>query len=120
MSNIEGNSSLHYTTGRYLGLINDYLVSIKENSKFEQQKLKEIEELFLKLKDDNSVDPQIQLLGIVIEHELRKNNLASVNFFNTILKALKERLTPVLIKELKHVIVALDGEYSRSLSKIKR
>lgn len=120
MSSIEGNSSLHYATGKYLGLINDYLVAIKENSEFEQKKLKEIEDLFVKLKDDENIDPQIQLLSIVIEQELRKNNLPSSNFFNTILKALREKINSVLLKELRHVVVALDSEYSRSLSKIKR
>lgn len=120
MSTAEGNSSLHYSTGKYLGLINDYLVSIKENSAFEPQKLKEIEDLFTKLKDEDSIDPQIQLLSIVIERELRKNNLTSGNFFNTILKAFKEQVTSVLLKELRYVVIALDAEYSRSLSKIKR
>lgn len=120
MTTIEGNSSLHYSTGKYLGLINDYLVSIKENSIFEPQKLKEIEDLFTKLKDEESIDPQIQLLSIVIEKELRKNNLTSTNFFNTLLNALKDKVASVLVRDLRYVVIALDNEYSRSLSKIKR
>ena len=111
MSDTGLNTNIYYLTSKYLGLLNDFIIAIKNDSaKVPAEKYKEVKELFEKLKDDESIDPRIQVLSVIIEAELRKKNFPKSN----------QKKYESLSKSLHHVVNALDSEYSHALAKMSK
>ncbi|KYG79261.1 hypothetical protein AWW67_12845 [Roseivirga seohaensis] len=121
MSDTGLNANIYYLTSKYLGLLNDFMIAIKNDSeKVPAEKYKEVKELFEKLKDDESIDPRIQVLSVIIEAELRKKNFSKSKFFNGIAADINQKKYESLSKNLHHVVNALDSEYSHALAKMSK
>ena len=72
MSNIGLNSNVYHLTGKYLNMLNDFVVKTKSHQDIiDVNKGGEIISFFSKINDEETVDPQIQLLSSIIERELR-------------------------------------------------
>lgn len=119
MSDIGLNANIYYLTSKYLGLLNDFLIAIKKDStNVPFEKYQEVKELFEKLKDEESIDPRIQVLSGIIEAELRKKNFSRTKFFKGITADIDQKKYTSLSKNLHHVLNALDTEYSHALAKM--
>lgn len=119
MSSIGMNLNIYDTTGHYLTLLNDFSVVIKEDpEKMEEENYEQVKNLFLTLESNESINPEIQLLSIIIEQELRKDQLSPTKFFKAITKDLQSRTFEKVISNLERVIKALDSEFSFVLSKM--
>lgn len=119
MTDIGLNTNIYYLTSKYLEIINDFLVSIKDGStNISMDKINEIKDLFEKLNDEETIDPKIQTLSIIIESELRKLNFSKAKFFDEVTTNLTNQKYSHLSKNLTHVVNALDNEYSDALAKM--
>jgi hypothetical protein len=121
MSDTGLNANIYHLTSKYLGILNDFIITIKDDSaKVSPEKYQEVKELFEKLKDDESIDPRIQVLSVIIEAELRKKNFSKSKFFNSIAADINQKRYESLSRNLHHVVNALDREYSHALAKMSR
>ena len=120
MSKIGLNTNIYQVTGKYLGLINDFIVTAKVTpDKIDENKRKDIIELFTKINDVNNRDPQIQLISIIIQRELRSQAKKSKFFFKEIIDDLENTLSKKSIDNLESIADALDVENSGAFAKIK-
>jgi len=115
------NANIYHLTSKYLGILNDFIISIKNDStKVSQEKYQEVKILFEKLKDEDNIDPRIQVLSVIIEAELRKKNFPKSKFFNSITSDINQKKYESLSRNLNHVVNALDSEYSHALAKMSK
>lgn len=120
MSDSGLNANIYYLTSKYLGLINDFVIAIQENSEvLPTEKRQEIETLIASLQDEDIIDTRIQTLSIIIESELRKRRLSPPKFYQALSEDLNKEKYEALAKNLNHVIDALDNEYTDALAKMK-
>lgn len=120
MSKIGLNTNIYQVTGKYLGLINDFIVTAKVTpDKIDEKKRKDIIELFTKINDVNNRDPQIQLISIIIQRELRSQAKKSKFFFKEIIDDLANTPSKKSIDNLESIADALDVENSGAFAKIK-
>ena len=92
MSKIGLNTNIYQVTGKYLGLINDFIVTAKVTpDKIDDKKRRDIIELFKQINDGANKDPQIQLLSIIIQRELRNQAKKSKAFFKEIIEDLEKK-----------------------------
>ncbi|MBB6324472.1 hypothetical protein FHS59_000087 [Algoriphagus iocasae] len=121
MSDIGLNANIYHLTSKYLGILNDFIISIKNDStEVSQEKYQEVKILFEKLKDEDNIDPRIQVLSVIIEAELRKKNFPKSKFFNSITSDINQKKYESLSRKLNHVVNALDNEYSHALAKMSK
>ncbi len=119
MSNTGMNLNVYDTTGHYLTLLNDFSIAIKEApEKITEASYQQIIDLFSVLENEENIDPQAQMLSVVIEQELRKQDLPSDTFFKSLSRDLKSKSYNKIIDQLNCVIEALDTEFSMVLSKM--
>lgn len=120
MSKIGLNTNIYQVTGKYLGLINDFIVTAKVTpDKIDERKRKDIIELFKQINDGTNQDPQIQLLSIIIQRELRSQSKKSKVFFKEIIEDLEKEPSKKSIENLESIADALDVENSGAFAKIK-
>lgn len=120
MSKIGLNINIYQVTGKYLGLINDFIVTAKVTpDKIDERKRKEIIELFKQISDGTNQDPQIQLLSIIIQRELRSQSKKSKAFLKEIIEDLQKEPSIKSIENLESIADALDVENSGAFAKIK-
>jgi hypothetical protein len=120
MSDSGLNANIYYLTSKYLGLINDFIIDLQENSdNLSNEKKAEIESLITKLQDEDIIDTRIQTLSIIIESQLRKRNLRASKYYQSLSEDLNNQKYESLAKNLNHVVDALDHEYSDALDKMK-
>lgn len=113
------NLNVYDTTGHYLTLLNDFSIAIKEApEKITEASYQQIIDLFSVLENEENIDPQAQMLSVVIEQELRKQDLPSDTFFKSLSRDLKSKSYNKIIDQLNCVIEALDTEFSMVLSKM--
>ncbi|MBO6793218.1 MAG: hypothetical protein JJ895_04870 [Balneolaceae bacterium] len=121
MSDTGLNATIYYLTSKYLEIINDFLIAIQDDAeKLSVEQLNEIKELIENLQDEEIIDTRIQTLSVIIESQLRENRLSPKQFYSTLNENLDERRYEALAKNLDHVIIALDNEYSHALAKMKQ
>lgn len=120
MSNLGLNSNIYYVTGEYINFLNDFIINLENYPDVERKnKLDEVKNFIEKLSDANSTDPQIQILSVIIEKELRKNKLKPNKFYKAIIDNIKSKSFHTIIDKLDYVITTLDNEHFKALAKIK-
>lgn len=120
MSDTGLNANIYYLTSRYLELINDFLIAIQEDTEApSEEQLSEIKRIVEKLQDDDIIDTKIQTLSIIIENGLREKRLSTRQFYTSLNENLSKGKYENLADDLKHVVEALDHEYSHALAKMK-
>ena len=120
MSDTGLNANIYYLTSRYLEFINDFLISIQDETKnVSDEQLKKFKTLIEKLRDENTIDTQIQSLSVIIERELRAKKVSHKKLYSTIDENLSSHKYAALAKNLNHVVDALDNEYTHALAKMK-
>jgi hypothetical protein len=119
MSNTGINTNTFRITGKYLDLLNDFVVKTKVDEEINAGRKEQLIDFFSKLLDQNNVQPQFQLLSSIIERELRNNNSQPQGFFNSLIDEIKNGNTQAVLPKIELVIEALDSENSDALAKIK-
>ncbi len=120
MSKVGLNNNIYQITGKYLGLINEFIVSAKVHpNDIDEVQRKDLIDLFSKINDSNNSDPQIQLLSVIIERDLRKRKKPHKLFWKGVLEGLNNSPSIESIEKLEYIVNALDFENSGALAKIK-
>ena len=120
MSKIGLNNNIYQITGKYLGLINEFIVSAKVHpNDINEEQRQDLIDLFSKMNDSNNSDPQIQLLSVIIERDLRNRKKQQKVFWNGVFEGLNNNPSTDSIEKLEYIVNALDFENSGALAKIK-
>ncbi|MFD2146219.1 hypothetical protein [Mucilaginibacter antarcticus] len=119
MSNIGLNTNVFRITGKYLDILNDFIVKMKIHSEISDVKKEELIEFLTKINDINNAQPQFQLLSSIIERELRNINRKSIPYLNTLVEEIKSGAIESVVPKIEFLVEALDTENSEALSKIK-
>lgn len=120
MSKIGLNNNIYQITGKYLGLINEFIVSVKVHpNDINEEQRKDLIDLFSKMNDSNNSDPQIQLLSVIIERDLRNRKKQHKVFWKGVFEGLNNNPSTDSIEKLEYIVNALDFENSGALAKIK-
>jgi hypothetical protein len=118
MSNIGINSNTFRVTGKYLDLLNDFIVKAKINPVINELKREQLLDFFSKIADTNNMQPQIQLLSSILERELRHVNFTADTFYTTVIQDIHDNNIEDLIPKVELVAGALDVENGAALAKI--
>ena len=120
MSDTGLNSSTFYMTRKYLRILTDFMLLLKDNpSQIDEKSGQELKNLFEDLRDDDTTEPKIQSLNVILESELRNQDDTPEKFYSQIVSNFIEHDYSTLLKNLSIVVRALDTEYSHSLAKFK-
>lgn len=119
MSNTGVNANTFHITGKYLDLLNEFVVKLKVDEEINAGRKEQLIDFFSRIIDQNNVQPQFQLLSSIIGRELRAVNSQPQIFFNTLIEEIKNDQTAAVLPKIELVIGALDEENSEALSKIK-
>ena len=120
MSKIGLNNNIYQITGKYLGLINEFIVSAKVHpNDINEEQRQDLIDLFSKMNDSNNSDPQIQLLSVIIERDLRNRKKQHKVFWKGVFEGLNNNPSTDSIEKLEYIVNALDFENSGALAKIK-
>lgn len=121
MSRIGVNTNIFQVTGKYMSLINDYIVSRRSHTTpADGPKQAEVVSLFNRIADDQNIEPPIQLLSAIIERDLRAQSKQPKQFLSKLVDSLsKGDGSEQTLHELEMVVHALDTKHSEALAKIK-
>jgi hypothetical protein len=121
MSNIGLNTNTFRVTGKYLDLLNDFIVRAKVNAQMNEPKKEPILEFINKIVDASTLQPQFQLLSSIIEREFRTRNTNPEVYLNKLKQELEQKETNMesLIPKIQFIVKILDSENSEALAKIK-
>lgn len=121
MSKIGVNSNVFQVTGKYMNLINEYIVSRRNQGvPVDTRKQEEVVALFNKIADDQNTEPPIQLLSVIIERDLRQQHRQPKQFLRRLVTNLSTGSNAdETLHELEVVVNALDTKHSEALAKIK-
>jgi len=119
MSAIGLNANTYRVTGKYLDLLNDFIVKAKVHpDKLNAQK-EHIVDFLSKINDESSIDPQFQLLSSIIDRELRCNHEQINTFMTGLIDLIKSNDFIKSIPKIEFLVDTLDNENSEALAKIK-
>jgi malate synthase len=118
MSNIGTNSNTVRVTGKYLDLLNDFIVKAKVNPEINDLKKEQLLSFFSKIADADNAQPQIQLVSSILERELRNDDLSADEFYVTVIQDINNNNIQSLIPKVERVADALDIENEAALAKI--
>ncbi|GAB4039840.1 hypothetical protein [Spirosoma gilvum] len=121
MSKIGVNTNIFQVTGKYMNLINEYIVSRRSQvAPIDTRKQDEVVSLFSRIADDQNMEPPIQLLSVIIERDLRQQRKQPRQFFRKLIDDLaKGDNSEETLHELEVVVSALDTKHTEALAKIK-
>lgn len=119
MSDTGVNTNTLRVTGKYLELLNDFIVKAKVDEEINSSRKEQLIDFFSKIIDQSNVQPQFQLLSSIIERELRTVNNQPQDFFGSLIEEIRTNNTKAILPKIELVIEALDSENSDALSKIK-
>ncbi len=121
MSKIGVNTNIFQVTGKYMSLINEYIVSRRSQAApVDTRKQEDIVSLFNRIADDQNMEPPIQLLSVIIERDLREQRKQPKQFFRNLVTNLTTGdNADETLHELEVVVNALDTKHSEALAKIK-
>ncbi|MDO1449554.1 hypothetical protein Q0590_24975 [Rhodocytophaga aerolata] len=121
MSKTGVNTNIVRVTGKYLDLINDFIVSRRSSIDHHYRgKQEEVVSLLTKITDDKNTDLPIQLLTVIIERDLREHKKRPKEFLlNLVRKLASEESSEETLHELEIVASALNNKHIEALSKIK-
>ena len=119
MSTTGTNTNTFRLTGKYLGILNDYIVQAKLYNVVPETKRDQVIEFITQVNDDNNIQPQVQLLCSIIEREIRHSQpMTPDQFFGTLINDIKNSDMPSVLPKLELIVEALDEENSDALAKI--
>lgn len=120
MSNTGVISNTFRITGKYLDLLNDFVVKTNVDEEINEGRKEQLVEFFSKLLDQTNAQPQFQLLSSIIERSLRNSQQEQAQvFLNSLINEIKSDDTKSVLPKIEFIIEVLDGENSNALSKIK-
>jgi len=121
MSELGLNSSIYRVTRKYVDLLNCYLVEIRSDPNSVNKDIEEkVVDLFRNLAQEDSTDPQIQMLAVIIERDFRLRGKNARRLLGEVLISLaKNDLGRSTVAELEMVTAALSDECSVSLSRMQ-
>lgn len=118
MSSIGLNTNTFRITGKYLDLLNDFVVKAKVSQDIEEGQKEHLIDFISQIKDENNTQPQFQLLSNIVERELR---LASKDFgvyLESIIDEVKDNNIEQFLPKVEFLADILDTENSDALLKI--
>jgi hypothetical protein len=119
MSNIGLNTNTFRVTGKYLDMLNDYMVKAKIHP-INDLKKEQLIDFLLKINDVNNTETKFQLLSSIIERELRNsNNRHPETFLQTLLDEIRNDQVDNVLPKIEFIVEALDTENSEALAKMK-
>jgi hypothetical protein len=118
MSNIGLNANTFQLTGKYLDLLNDFIVNARINPAVIDVKKDQLLEFINKVIDENNTQPQYQLLSSIIERELRLNSKPA-SYLGTIPNEIEADDVNALLPKIEFLAEVLDNENNESLMKIR-
>jgi hypothetical protein len=119
MSSIGLNTNTFRITGKYLDILNDFLVKAKINNEITDVKKEQLIDFFSKVSDINNTQPQFQLLSSILERELRNDNKRPDTFFPLLIQEIQDNNIQSILPKISFIAEALDAESSLALAKIK-
>jgi hypothetical protein len=118
MSSVGLNANTFRITGKYLDLLNDFVVKAKVNLEIEEGQKEQLIDFFTKLKDENNTQPQFQLLSNIVERELRSISKDIGEYLESVIEDIRENNTNVFLPKVEFLADILDIENSEALLKI--
>lgn len=113
------NASIYRVTKKYAELLDTYLVE-KKTKLADPALEKKIVEFLDQLTREDLVDPQIQLIGAILERDYRERKSDSRRLIRTALQGLQGgTINESVIRELERIASALSSESSMVLSRIQ-
>jgi len=120
MSNLGLNSNIYFMTGKYLDLINSFILNIKSQPDSINNTAKlELVNFLKKLSSSESVDPQIQILYTMIERDLRMMKKKARLYIGDLINDLESNSLDKASNKLEELANTLDKEHFEALAKIK-
>ncbi|MBS1532568.1 MAG: hypothetical protein JSU01_19850 [Bacteroidetes bacterium] len=118
MSSIGLNTNTFRITGKYLDLLNDFVVRVRINEDIEDGQKGQLIEFIAKLKDENNAQPQFQLLSNIVERELRPTTKDFGNYLQLVINDIESGNVGGYLPKIEFLADILDTENSQALSKI--
>lgn len=121
MSKIGVNTNIFQVTGKYINLINEYIINRRSQTvPVDPRKQAEVISLFNRIADEHNTDHPIQLLSVIIERELRAKRQPPRPFLRKLIENLtKGDRNDETLQGLELVVRALDTKHAEALAKIK-
>lgn len=119
MSSIGLNTNTFRITGKYLDLLNDFIVKANIHPDMSDLKREQLIDFITKIIDVNNAQPQFQLLSSIIERELRNANNRPDVYLNSLLDEIRNSNLENALPKIEFLVEALDTENSEALLKIK-
>jgi hypothetical protein len=118
MSSIGLNANTYRVTGKYLNFLVDFIVKAKHHPDNLDAKKEQMVEFLVKIKDEASIDPQIQLLSSIIDRGLRSSNDRISPFLEALIPQIQSNDLEHSLPKIEFLVEALDNENSEALAKI--
>lgn len=118
MSSIGLNTNTFRITGKYLQMLNDFVVKAKMNEDIDEAQKDHLVDFITKLKDEDSTQPQYQLLSSIVERELRSKNSSFQEYLESIITEIGKNDTSTFLPKVEFLADVLDMENSVALAKI--
>lgn len=118
MSSIGLNTNTFKITGKYLDLLNNFVVRAKINEDIEEGQKLQLIEFIAKLIDKNNAQPQFQLLSNIVERELRTTTKDFSNYLQLVINEVQTDNVQSYLPKIEFLVDILDIENSQALSKI--
>jgi len=118
MSSIGLNTNTFRITGKYLDLLNDFVVKAKINQDIEEGQKQHLIDFIAQLNDVNNFQPKFHLLSNIIERELRSNKKELSPYLESIISEIRENNTSNFLPKIEFLSSILDTENSEALLKI--
>jgi hypothetical protein len=118
MSSIGLNTNTFRITGKYLDLLNDFVVKAKVHQEIEDGQKEYLIDFVTKLKDENNTQPQFQLLSNIVERELRFASKNMGTYLELVIQELKDNNMQEFLPKIEFLADIFDTENSEALLKI--
>ena len=118
MSSIGLNTNTFRITGKYLDLLNDFVVKAKVNQDIEEGQKQHLIDFITQLSDVNNPQPQFQLLSNIVERELRSTRKDLGLYLASIINEIRGNNTLDFLPKIEFLAGILDTENSEALLKI--
>ncbi|SFE53009.1 hypothetical protein [Spirosoma endophyticum] len=118
MSSIGLNTNTFRITGKYLDLLNDFVVKARINQEIEEGQKDLLVGFINQLKDENNHQPQFLVLSNIIERELRSTNENYRHYLESIMTEIEENNINAFLPKIEFLTDILDMENSEALLKI--
>lgn len=118
MSSTGLNTNTFRITGKYLALLNNFVVKAKIYHEVEEGQKEHLIDFITKLLDENNTQPQFQLLSNIVERALRLNSIDFSQYLNSIINEIKEDRNQEFLPKIEFLVDVLDTENCEALSKI--